>query len=221
MKVTEALTSRKSTRAFLDKEVSKELINQILQVAKTAPSGTNTQPWQVAVVSGNTKNKLCSAMENAFLNKQKAKMDYQYYPKEFVNQYKARRKECGLLMYSTLKITREDKQLQLQQWAANYRAFDAPVMLLFFIDDILEKGSYLDYGMFIQSVMLAATELGLATCPQAALAEYPEITREILGFNSEKLLLCGLALGYEDKTAAINSYRTSRIELSEFVRYFD
>ena len=221
MKVTEALTSRKSTRAFLDKEVSKELINQILQVAKTAPSGTNTQPWQVAVVSGNTKNKLCSAMENAFLNKQKAKMDYQYYPKEFVNQYKARRKECGLLMYSTLKITREDKQLQLQQWAANYRAFDAPVMLLFFIDNILEKGSYLDYGMFIQSVMLAATELGLATCPQAALAEYPEITREILGFNSEKLLLCGLALGYEDKTAAINSYRTSRIELSEFVRYFD
>lgn len=221
MKVTEALTSRKSTRAFLDKEVSKELINQILQVAKTAPSGTNTQPWQVAVVSGNTKNKLCSAMENAFLNKQKAKMDYQYYPKEFVNQYKARRKECGLLMYSTLKITREDKQLQLQQWAANYRAFDAPVMLLFFIDDILEKGSYLDYGMFIQSVMLAATELGLATCPQAALAEYPEITREILGFNSEKLLLCGLALGYEDKTAAINSYRTSRIELSEFVSYFD
>lgn len=221
MKVTEALTSRKSTRAFLDKEVSKELINQILQVAKTAPSGTNTQPWQVAVVSGNTKNKLCGAMENAFLNKQKAKMDYQYYPKEFVNQYKARRKECGLLMYSTLKITREDKQLQLQQWAANYRAFDAPVMLLFFIDDILEKGSYLDYGMFIQSVMLAATELGLATCPQAALAEYPEITREILGFNSEKLLLCGLALGYEDKTAAINSYRTSRIELSEFVSYFD
>lgn len=221
MKVTEALTSRKSTRAFLDKEVSKELINQILQVAKTAPSGTNTQPWQVAVVSGNTKNKLCSAMENAFLNKQKAKMDYQYYPKEFVNQYKARRKECGLLMYSTLKITREDKQLQLQQWAANYRAFDAPVMLLFFIDNILEKGSYLDYGMFIQSVMLAATELGLATCPQAALAEYPEITREILGFNSEKLLLCGLALGYEDKTAAINSYRTSRIELSEFVSYFD
>ena len=221
MKVTEALTSRKSTRAFLDKEVSKELINQILQVAKTAPSGTNTQPWQVAVVSGNTKNKLCGAMENAFLNKQKAKMDYQYYPKEFVNQYKARRKECGLLMYSTLKITREDKQLQLQQWAANYRAFDAPVMLLFFIDNILEKGSYLDYGMFIQSVMLAATELGLATCPQAALAEYPEITREILGFNSEKLLLCGLALGYEDKTAAINSYRTSRIELSEFVSYFD
>ena len=221
MKVTEALTSRKSTRAFLDKEVSKELINQILQVAKTAPSGTNTQPWQVAVVSGNTKNKLCGAMENAFLNKQKAKMDYQYYPKEFVNQYKARRKECGLLMYSTLKITREDKQLQLQQWAANYRASDAPVMLLFFIDDILEKGSYLDYGMFIQSVMLAATELGLATCPQAALAEYPEITREILGFNSEKLLLCGLALGYEDKTAAINSYRTSRIELSEFVSYFD
>ena len=221
MKVTEALTSRKSTRAFLDKEVSKELINQILQVAKTAPSGTNTQPWQVAVVSGNTKNKLCGAMENAFLNKQKAKMDYQYYPKEFVNQYKARRKECGLLMYSTLKITREDKQRQLQQWAANYRAFDAPVMLLFFIDNILEKGSYLDYGMFIQSVMLAATELGLATCPQAALAEYPEITRETLGFNSEKLLLCGLALGYEDKTAAINSYRTSRIELSEFVSYFD
>lgn len=221
MDVKTALKTRHSTRAFLDKGVPTDLVNEILEHAKHAPSGVNTQPWQVAVVTGQTKNKLSAKMETIFRSGTKGKMDYQYYPLEWNDVYKKRRKECGLLMYSTLNITREDKQKQIDQWSKNYRSFDAPVMLLFFIDTMLEKGSYVDYGMFLQSVMLTATSLGLSTCPQAALGEYPEIAREVLGYTDNKVLICGIALGYEDKEHLVNSYRTSRASLDDFVRYFD
>ena len=220
MDVKTALQQRKSTRAFLDKPVSMELVNTILEQAKTAPSGVNTQPWQVAVVTGESKKNLNEKMESTFRAGNKGTMDYAYYPSEWQEPYKARRKACGLLMYSTLDIKREDKEKQLNQWAANYRAFDAPVMLLFFIDKILEKGSYVDYGMFLQSVMLSAVEHGLATCPQAALGEYPDIARQELGYDDDKVLICGIALGYEDTSAIVNSYRTEREPLDHFVRYF-
>jgi len=106
------------------------------------------------------------------------------------------------------------------QWIANYRAFDAPVMLLFFIDSSLATGSYIDYGMFLQSLMLAAIDEGLATCPQAALAEYPNLVRQTLGYPDNALLLCGMALGYEDRKAAINQYRTPRESVETFTKFF-
>ena len=161
MNVIEALEKRKSTRAFLSKEVEHEKISTILDAARHAPSGTNTQPWQVAVVTGETKIKLQSKVEAVFRSGDKGRADYRYYPEEWLEPYTSRRKECGLLMYKTLGITREDKERQVDQWAANYRAFDAPVMLLFFMDDVMETGSYIDYGMFLQSVMLAAVDQGL------------------------------------------------------------
>jgi nitroreductase len=221
MNVSEALNTRKSTRAFLPKPVDKAIIDRILSAARHAPSGTNTQPWQVAVVTGDTKQQLCQELETAFRNQVDRKMDYHYYPEEWVDPYKSRRKACGLQMYSTLKITREDKQRQLDQWAANYRAFDAPVMLLFFMDGIMQTGSFLDYGLFLQSVMLMAVEEGLATCPQAALGEYPAIVKAKLGYPDDSILMCGMALGYEDKEALVNSYRTPREEVETFTRYFD
>ena len=221
MNVSEALNTRKSTRAFLPKPVDKAIIDRILSAARHAPSGTNTQPWQVAVVTGDTKQQLCQELETAFRNQVDRKMDYHYYPEEWVDPYKSRRKACGLQMYSTLKITREDKQRQLDQWAANYRAFDAPVMLLFFMDGIMQTGSFLDYGLFLQSVMLMAVEEGLATCPQAALGEYPAIVKAKLGYPDDSILMCGMALGYEDKKALVNSYRTPREEVETFTRYFD
>jgi nitroreductase len=220
MDVKKALSERKSTRAFVDKEVPIEVINAIIEQAKTAPSGVNSQPWQIAVVTGDSKTKLCDKMEKAFRAGKKGAMDYDYYPTEWVDVYKERRKACGLLMYSTLEISREDKQKQLDQWALNYQAFGAPVILLFFIDKVMEKGSYMDYGMFLQSIMLSAVEHGLATCPQAALGEYPEIVREELCYSQDKVLLCGIAIGYEDKSAIVNSYRTPREELDKIVRYF-
>jgi nitroreductase len=220
MLVSAALKARKSTRAFLPKEVEPEKIKRILEAARHSPSGTNTQPWQVAVVTGEKKRQLCERMEQAFRGGTMGKMDFQYYPDKWEGIYKERRRACGLQMYSTLDIKREDKQLQQDQWAANYRAFDAPVSLFFFIDSILETGSYLDYGMFIQSIMLMAVEEGLATCPQAALGEYPDIIRQELGYPEDKRLIVGLAMGYEDEEAVINSYRTPRDEVDAFTRFY-
>ena len=221
MDVKKALSERKSTRAFVDKEVPIEVVNAIIEQAKTAPSGVNTQPWQIAVVTGNSKTKLCDKLEEAFRAGKKGAMDYSYYPNEWVDEYKERRKACGLLMYSTLEITREDKQKQLDQWALNYQAFGAPVILLFFIDKVMEKGSYMDYGMFLQSIMLSAVGHGLATCPQAALGEYPEIVRQEFPNYKDKVVLCGMALGYEDKDQIVNSYRTPREEIGRFVNYYN
>ncbi len=221
MQVIEALKQRKATRAFLPLEVNKEKISRILDAARHAPSGTNTQPWQVAVVTGEKRRRLGHLMETAFRIGQAGTMEFQYYPETWEGIYKARRRACGLQMYSTLNISREEKQRQLDQWAANYRAFDAPVMMFFFIDPILEAGSYLDYGMFIQSIMLMALEEGLATCPQAALGEYPAIVKQELGYSEEIKLLVGLAMGYEDKSHIINSYRTPRESVEQFTRFFE
>ena len=220
MNVTEAITQRKSTRAFLDREVPRETIIKILEVARYAPSGVNIQPWQVAVVTGASKMALQSQMESAFINDQPGIKDYNYYPDEWKIPYKGRRTACGLQLYGALGIERHDMERRRSQWLANYRAFDAPVMLLFFIDSSLAKGSYVDYGMFLQSLMLAAMEEGLATCPQAALAEYPQLVRQFLGYPPEALLLCGMAVGYEDRQHPVNSYRTPREEVASFTRFF-
>lgn len=221
MNTIEALKQRKSVRSFLNKDVSVELIKEVLEAAKHSPSGVNMQPWNLYVLKGKQKQELENRIVEAFENNQKEEMDYNYYPKVFEEPYKTRRKETGLLMYETLGITREDKERQMEQWKANYRAFDAPVVIYFFIDESLAKGSYLDYGMFLQSITLAATSLGLGTCIQAALAEYPSIVKEYLNVDKSKKLLCGISLGYEDKEALINSYRTSRIDLEEFVTFVE
>jgi len=220
MSVREALHQRKSTRAFLDKPVERTKIERILEAARQAPSGVNTQPWMVAVVSGESKAALQRRLEAAFREGTPAAMDYQYYPLNWFEPYKTRRIECGLQLYSTLNISRQDKQRRTDQWAANYRAFDAPVVFFFFMDPGLEAGSYMDYGMFLQSIMLMAVEEGLATCPQAALGEYPKLVKEYLGYPENSILLGGMALGYEDTEALVNSYRTPRLEVSAFTRFF-
>ena len=221
MNIFETLKNRKSVRAYLDKPVENYKIHEILDVARCAPSGVNTQPWQVAVVSGESKKKLQNKIEAAFREGKQGEADYSYYPTNWIEPYKSRRKECGLLMYQTLKIERDNKQGKLDQWAANYRAFDAPVMLLFFMDDRMQTGTFMDYGMFLQSVMLAAVGVGLATCPQASIADYPDIVKTELGYTENKILLCGMALGYEDTEAVINSYRTTREDVESFTKYFD
>lgn len=221
MNITEALSSRKSTRAFLDKPVSREKIVDILKAARHAPSGTNAQPWQVAVVTGQKKDELTEAMETAFRTQGIGTMDYLYYPVEWHEPYKRRRVACGAQLYAALNIERHDKAGRIEQWIANYRAFDAPVILFFFMDPQMQKGSFLDYGMFIQSVMLAALEENLATCPQAALGQYPDLIKDALGYSRETILICGMALGYEDKNAPVNNYRTPREEVETFTRFFE
>lgn len=221
MNVIDALQQRKSTRAFLLKPVDKEKIIAILQAARHAPSGTNAQPWQVAVVSGKKKTELAKTMESAFRENGQGAMDYHYYPLEWHEPFKKRRVTCGAQLYAALDIERHDKERRLEQWVANYRAFDSPVVLFFFLDPTMQKGSFLDFGMFIQSLMLAAVEKGLATCAQASLGQYPELVKDFLGYSRDKILLCGMALGYEDKEAPVNKYRTEREEVEVFTRFFE
>ena len=221
MSIIDILKERKSVRSFLNKEVSKEQIELILNSAKLSPSGVNMQPYEVCVVSGNTKLNIENKMLKAFDDNNKEPMDYQYYPLEWKEPYSSRRKNMGLLMYATLGIKRQDKEQQVNQWRENYRAFGAPTVLYFFLDSTLEQGSYLDYGMFLQSIMLVATDLGLATCPMASLAEFPSIVKDALKIDKDKVLLCGIALGYEDKEAKVNSFKTDRVELEGFTKFFN
>lgn len=220
MDVYDALRQRKSTRAFLDKPVPREKIERILDGARHAPSGTNTQPWQVAVVTGDMRHKLAKAMETAFREGDKGELAYNYYPVDWIEPFKSRRVDCGMQLYSALGIERSDKERRRDQWAANYRSFDAPVTLFFFLHRIMETGSFMDYGMFIQSAMLMAEEEGLASCPQAALGEYPDLVRRELGYSDDYLLVCGMALGYEDAKAAVNQYRTPREPVEAFTRFY-
>jgi nitroreductase len=221
MDILEAIRRRASTRAFLDKPVERATIETILDAARWAPSGADIQPWQVAVVTGSIKQRLSEALLAARIAGERERPDYQYYPLHWQDPYKSRRVACGLALYQAMKIGRDDKDARLKAWNNNYRFFGAPAGLLFFLDRTLEKGSWVDMGMFIENVMLAALGLGLATCPQASLAEYPDIARKILEIPDTRLLVCGMALGYPDAAAPVNNYRTAREPVSSFTAWYE
>ena len=159
-------------------------------------------------------------MVEALRSGDKGHADYQYYAHKFPEPYRTRRFVCGMALYEALGIERSDKEARAGQWEKNYHGFDAPVEFFFFVDEALELGSWVDTGMFILSVMLAARAHGLETCPQAALAEYPDIVREVLVLPSEKKLICGVAMGYPDREAPVNNYRTERAPVDEFTRWY-
>lgn len=221
MNITEAIRNRISTRAYLDKPVSKETLTKILDTARWSPSGTNTQPWKVAVVQGDTKQAITDAFLEQVKNGTKPNPDYDYYPTEWIDPFKSRRFECGMALYKALEIGREDKEKRLEAGLANYRFFGAPVTLFFFIDKRMGKGSWFDMGMFLQSIMLAAEEHGLGSCPQASTSDYPDMIREKLGVSDQYDLMCGLSLGHPDKEKAVNQYRTSREEVDSFTTWFE
>lgn len=219
MEILEAIEGRCSTRAFLDRDVSDETLRAILETARWAPSGGNLQPWRVAVVKGETKQRITDAIIEARIAKQPDNPDYVYYPQEWVEPYKGRRKACGLALYQALDIGRREVERMTDAWYDNYRFFGAPVGLLFFVERKLGQGCWIDMGTFIQSVMLAARAHGLETCPQVSLADYAGLVRDILEIDDEWMLLCGLSLGYADPEAAVNNYRTEREEVDSFTEW--
>ena len=221
MDISTAIQQRRACRAFLDTPVNDAVIRQILDTARWAPSGVNTQPWKVAVVRGQRKQAITAALIAAKDSQQAAKPDYQYYPSKWDEPYKARRKDCGLSLYGALQISREDTEKQKQAWYNNYRFFGAPVGLFIFIDAELAQGSWLDLGMFIQNIMLAALDHGLSTCPQASLADYPDIIRQQLNWNETDKLACGISLGHADKEHPVNRYRLKREEVDTFTYWYD
>ena len=221
MEIIQAIRERQSIRAYLDRSVDKKTVRDILDAARWAPSGVNIQPWQVVVLQGKHKQQLGDRIIAARENDQETNPDYDYYPEKWVEPWRSRRLQCGLRMYQALDIRREETQKRKQAWYRNYHFFGAPVGLLFFLDKKLGTGSLLDMGLFMQNIMLAARHYGLATCPQAALAEYPDIVRETLQLSDDQRLLGGMALGYADMSQPINQYRLPRCEVEEFTRWYD
>ena len=222
--VDEAIRTRHSMRAFLDTPVPRETLEDILRVAARAPSGTNTQPWQVHVLTGAALKRLSDRIMAVYDDPQELSThqeEYAYYPREWVSPFIDRRRKVGWDLYGLLNIGKGDKARMHEQHGRNYRFFDAPVGLIFSIDRVMQQGSWLDYGMFLENIMIAARGRGLHTCPQAAFTQFHRLIAEELKFGPEQMLVCGMALGYADPNAIENSLVTERAALDEFVRFLD
>lgn len=215
-----SLTARHSVRAFLDKPVSRETIDSILIAAQQSPSGGNLQPWHAYVTAGDDRE--------AFLEKVRASVrEYpagepdspEIYPKGLKEPYKSRRAQCGYDMYSALGIPKEDKMAGIVQVMKNFEFFGAPVGIFFAIDKQMGRPQWSHMGMYIQSLMLAAVDAGLGTCPQEAWMLRHKTVREHFDMPEELEFYCGLALGYPDPDHAINQYRTERAGFDEVVTF--
>ena len=228
--VDHAITSRRSVRGFLPTPVPRATIEDILAVASRAPSGTNIQEWKVYVVTGPARQSLSdhvlAAHEEDYqrkLRKQPSlhEVEYQYYPREWFEPYLGRRRKLGWDLYGLLGIGKTDYDKMHAQHGQNYTFFGAPVGLIFTIDRRLEAGCWLDYGMFLQSIMVAARGRGLDTCPQQAFATYHKVIGAELNLPPNEQVLCGMSLGYEDTAALANQLKTARAPVSEFAVFRD
>ncbi|MGE0876139.1 MAG: nitroreductase [Burkholderiales bacterium] len=218
--VEEAILSRRSVRAFADTPVPRALVEKLLAIASRAPSGTNIQPWKVRAIAGAVKTRVAEAILHVAHTEGEAalKSPFNYYPVKWREPYLARRRKVGWDLYGLLGLTRDNKAGLARQHARNYAFFDAPVALIFSIDADMEIGSWLDYGMFLQNIMLAARGEGLDTCPQAALANAHLILRRELSIPDTETVVCGMSLGYaaDDK---VNTLVTVREPLSTFASF--
>ncbi|MBV1915276.1 MAG: nitroreductase [Pseudomonadales bacterium] len=220
MNVSEALKSRISCRAYLDKPVPQETIREILEKAKRAPSGGNLQPWHVYVLSGDKLQTFASSIaEKIATNPQGEGSEYDIYPPQLTEPYRTRRFKCGEDMYATLEIKREDKVKRMMQFARNFELFGAPSALFFSINRQMGLGQWADLGMFLQSIMLVAREYDLHTCAQEAWAIWHKSITEFVDIPDEQMLFCGMALGYMDTSAPINNLVTDRADLDEIVTF--
>jgi len=222
--VDNAITSRHSMRAYLPTPVPRETIERILEVAARAPSGANTQPWKVHVLTGAALADLCQRIGAAFDDPAEDaahQQEYSYYPERWVSPYIDRRRKVGWDLYALLEIAKGDKERMHAQHRRNFRFFDAPVGLLFTIDRVMQQGSWLDYGMFLQNIMIAARARGLDTCPQAAFARFHRIISEQLGVPAHEMIVCGMALGYADPQAIENTLVSAREPVATFTTFHE
>ena len=222
--VDQAILSRRSIRAYLPTPVAQEDIAAILEVAARAPSGTNTQPWKVTVLTGAARARLVDAIQAVLHDKEALAThteEYAYYPRQWTSPFIERRRKVGWDLYALLGLGRENKEGMAAQHARNFQFFDAPVGLIFTIDRVLEQGSWLDYGMFLQNIMVAARGRGLDTCPQAAFTQFHKIIAEQLDLPANEMVVCGMALGYADPAKIENSLITERVPLAQFARFLD
>jgi nitroreductase len=226
--VDDAIASRMSVRAFLPQPVARADIEALLQVASRAPSGTNCQPWKVYVLQGASRqtlvDKVCAAHDALRADPTLATQyqeAYDYYPTQWVSPYIDRRRENGWGLYGLLGIGKGDKDKMHAQHQRNFRFFDAPVGLMFTVDKVMGRGSLVDYGAFLQNIMVAARGRGLHTCPQAAWNGFGTVILPHIGAGDDEMLVCGMALGYADAQATVNGFHTPRVPVQEFTRWLD
>lgn len=218
--VDRAIISRRSIRRFLPTPVPQATVAAILDVAARAPSGTNMQPWRGYVLAGSEMDRLCAAVLTVFdAGEPGHRHEVQYYPDEFFEPYLSRRRKVGWDLYGLLGIGRGQAAKMKAQHQRNFRFFDAPVGLVFTIDRRLATGSWLDYGMFLGNVMVAARARGLDTCAQAAWTHYHRVIRPVLGLAEEEVVVCGMALGYADPDAPENRLLTERAPAADFMAF--
>jgi len=220
--VDEAIVTRRSLRAFLPTPVPRSTIEEILAVASRAPSGTNTQPWKVYVLTGNAKTELSRKILAAYndpAERATHSEEYAYYPTEWVSPFIDRRRKVGWDLYGLLGIEKTDKARMHAQHGRNYEFFGAPVGLMFTIDRVMRQGSWLDYGMFLEGIMVAARARGLDTCPQAAFTQYHRIICEHIGAPANEQLVCGMSLGHADPDAVENTLVTEREPVGAFAHF--
>jgi nitroreductase len=222
--VEAAITSRRCVRAYLPTAVPRQTLEHLLELAARAPSGTNTQPWRVYVLTGAAKQALTRDIRAAFDDPQERARhteEYAYYPQEWRSPYVDRRRKLGWDLYALLGIGKADKQRMHEQHARNYDFFGAPVGMIFTIDRVMQQGSWLDYGTFLQNLMVAARAQGLDTCPQAAFTQFHRIIARHLQLPDNEMVVCGMSLGHADPDAPENALVTEREPVAGFARFLE
>jgi len=220
MSVTKALKARTSIRAYLDKPVEEATVRMLLEAARWAPSGGNLQPWKVIVVTGEARDKVAHlAYERMMMNPSGEAGNYPIYPEGLSEPYRSRRYKVGEDMYALLGVPRDDKTARLQNVMRNFYFFGAPVGIFFVIDRNMGHGQWAHLGMFMQSLALAASDHGLASCMQEAWGMVRETLRDHFGLPQQEIVYCGMALGYADQEAAVNSLRSERAAVDEFTSF--
>jgi nitroreductase len=220
MNVSEAVASRRSVRLFTEEPVDRAVLERVLEKAQRAPSGGNTQPWNAVVATGEPLQRLFADCEKAFaLGRAGHAPEYHVYPPELTGAYETRRFGVGEAMYAALGIGREDKKGRLSQFAANFRAFGAPVLMLVHTPRYMGPPQWSDIGMWLQTVMLLLREEGLDSCAQEAWAVYTPQIRANFAIPDDHIFFCGVAIGYRDAAAPVNCFEVPRAPVSESIAW--
>ena len=221
MNVKEAFVSRRSVRRFLPDSVSKEKIENILEGAAFAPSGHNIQPWHVYVVQGQKKLSITQSIIDAIKDgsSKNMKTEFDYYPTEWFEPFVSRRRAVGFELYKLLEIGRDDFEARDKQMQENFHFFGAPVGMFITMDKRLATGTFMDVGMFIQSILVGARGEGLHSCGQVAFTKFHTLIAEQLEFKENEMLVCGVSIGYEDTSAPENALRVEKFQYSDFTTF--
>jgi nitroreductase len=219
--VDEAIRSRKSVRAFLPTPVKSATVEELLALASRSASGSNIQPWRVRVIAGDVKKRLTGAILDAVARDgfEPYQREWNYYPVNWREPFLSHRRKIGWDMYSLLGVPKGDFEGTHRARLRNYEFFGAPVGMIFTLDEDLEIGSWLDLGIYLGALMIAARGRGLHTCPQAAFADFHKIIRPQLNIPEKEIIICGMALGHIDPDAPVNALVTERAPLADFASF--